>query len=160
MLRPPSALIHYSSGSVLKSILADVYILKLVVRAVFHVETMRPALQPLLSITLTIRLCWVQKGKTWHFCVFMMLLSHNFLSSHQTGCHQIPNPHISDNQMTTTTLFTKKKLSFVMLLYRLIMLLGSFLDNFIFCLSSKKSIKVLIRGSPEFQKSLQRLQTS
>lgn len=73
MLRPPSALIHHSSGSGLKSIPADVYILKLVVRAVFHVETKGPTLQLLLSITLTIRLCWAPQDKKWHFGMFIIL---------------------------------------------------------------------------------------
>lgn len=66
MLRPPCALIHHSSGSELKSILADLHI-KLVVRVVFHVETKGPALQPLLLITETIHLCWVHQDEKWHF---------------------------------------------------------------------------------------------
>lgn len=42
----PSALIHLSSDSGLKSILADIYILQLVVRAVFNVESKGPVLHP------------------------------------------------------------------------------------------------------------------
>lgn len=53
---PPSALIHHLASSGLKIHPCWRYILKLVVRAILHVETKGAARWRLLSITLTIRL--------------------------------------------------------------------------------------------------------
>lgn len=79
--------------------------IKLVVRVVFHVETKRPALQPLLSITLRICLYWIHQDKKWLFFKFMILLSKKFLFSDQNVCHETPNLHVSYNLQLQFTIY-------------------------------------------------------
>lgn len=83
--------------------------LKLVVRAVFHVETKGPALQPLLLITETIRLCWVNQDEKWCIWVLMMLPSDSFLSSDQ-NIPPSPNPktgrQLQVPNLPTTTFYS------------------------------------------------------